>query len=79
MGHTSKDRAQRSRHDFNESIALHKGGMIATFNRLFKLVFGWSLVSRGVVGLLVPVLPGTLFILLGFELLSSQSEIGSRL
>ena len=48
--------------------------MKATLNRLFKLAFGWCLVFLGIIGWLTPILPGTIFIVLGLAILSSQSE-----
>jgi len=48
--------------------------MKTTLNRFFKLVFGWTLVFLGLIGWLLPVLPGTLFILLGFALLPAEFE-----
>lgn len=43
-------------------------------NRYCKLILGWALVLLGIIGWLLPILPGTPFIVLGFTLLSSQSE-----
>jgi uncharacterized membrane protein YbaN (DUF454 family) len=48
--------------------------MKTKLNRLFKSIFGWGLVFLGVIGLLIPVLPGTLLIFLGFGLLSAHFE-----
>ncbi len=48
--------------------------MKTKFFRLVKLIAGWSLVLLGIIGWFTPILPGTLFILLGFALLSSESE-----
>ena len=48
--------------------------MKATFYRVLKLLSGWTLVFLGVIGWFIPVVPGTLFIILGFALISAQSE-----
>lgn len=47
---------------------------MAVFNRYCKLILGWALVLLGVIGWLLPILPGTPFIILGLAVLSSQSE-----
>jgi len=48
--------------------------MKATIHRLLKLISGWVLVLLGIIGWFLPVIPGTLFVLLGLALLSTQSE-----
>lgn len=48
--------------------------MKQTLGRFCKLTLGWGMVFLGVVGWFLPLLPGTLFLLLGFALLSAQSE-----
>lgn len=48
--------------------------MKATLNRYCKLIVGWALVSLGIIGWLLPILPGTPFIVLGVAILSAQSE-----
>jgi len=48
--------------------------MKTTFYSLMKLISGWTLVFLGVIGWFIPVVPGTIFIFLGFALISSQSE-----
>lgn len=49
-----------------------------TLRRIMFLVFGWALVLGGVVGLLLPVVPGTLLILAGGAVLSRQSSWAHR-
>ena len=46
--------------------------------RLVVLMIGWLLVAFGVVGLFLPILQGVLFILLGFLVLSRESETAHR-
>ena len=46
--------------------------------RALVLTFGWLLVALGVVGLALPVLQGVLLILLGFFVLSRESEWARR-
>lgn len=48
--------------------------MKAHFNRLFKLTVGWMLLLLGIIGWLLPVVPGTPFVLVGVAILSAQSE-----
>ena len=48
--------------------------MKATINRYYKLALGWFLVFLGIIGWLLPIVPGTPFILLGLAILSAQSE-----
>ena len=48
--------------------------MKATFHRFIKIISGWLLVTLGVIGWFLPILPGTLFVVLGFTILSSQSD-----
>jgi len=48
--------------------------MKATFYRVLKLLSGWTLIFLGVIGWFIPVVPGTIFIILGFALISAQSE-----
>lgn len=48
--------------------------MKSKFNRYCKLTVGWALVSLGILGWLLPILPGTPFIVLGLAILSAESE-----
>lgn len=48
--------------------------MKARLHRICKLVVGWLLIFLGIVGWLLPVVPGTPFIVLGLAILSAQSE-----
>lgn len=48
--------------------------MKAALNHIAKLIVGWALVFLGVIGLFLPILQGVLFLVLGFALLSSESE-----
>ena len=48
--------------------------MKARLNRFCKLIFGWTLVFLGIIGWLLPILPGTPFIILGLAVLSAESE-----
>lgn len=53
--------------------------MKATFHRYIKIISGWLLVALGVIGWVLPILPGTLFVVLGFTILSTQSEWVKRM
>lgn len=46
--------------------------------RLIKLILGWAFVALGIVGLVLPILQGLLFIAIGFAILSQESEWASR-
>jgi uncharacterized membrane protein YbaN (DUF454 family) len=48
--------------------------MKARLHRFFKLIVGWLLILLGIIGWLLPVVPGTPFIILGVAILSTQSE-----
>ena len=48
--------------------------MKAMVHRFCKLTLGWVLVFLGIIGWLLPILPGTPFILLGVAILSTQSD-----
>lgn len=48
--------------------------MKSKFNRYCKMTVGWALVSLGIIGWLLPILPGTPFIVLGLAILSAESE-----
>jgi len=48
--------------------------MKAKLHRFCKLIAGWALVSLGLAGWLLPIIPGTPFIVLGLAILSAQSE-----
>ena len=43
-------------------------------HRYCKLTLGWVLVSLGIIGWLLPIVPGTPFMLLGVAILSTQSD-----
>lgn len=46
--------------------------------RFFVLAFGWAFIFFGVLGLFLPILQGILFLLIGFILLSRESEWARR-
>jgi uncharacterized membrane protein YbaN (DUF454 family) len=46
--------------------------------RIAVVTLGWSLVLVGIAGLFLPVVPGTLLIILGVPLLSSQNPLLER-
>lgn len=46
--------------------------------RLIKLILGWAFVALGIVGLVLPILQGLLFIAIGFAILSQESEWARR-
>ena len=48
--------------------------MKAVVHRFCKLTLGWALVFLGIIGWLLPILPGTPFMLLGVAILSTQSD-----
>ena len=48
--------------------------MKAVVHRFCKLTLGWVLVFLGIIGWLLPILPGTPFMLLGVAILSTQSD-----
>ncbi len=47
--------------------------------RVLVLIAGWSLILLGIVGLILPVLQGILFIIAGLTILSSQYDWARRL
>ncbi len=47
--------------------------------RIAILALGWGFVLLGIVGLVVPILQGFLFLLIGLALLSSESKTARRL
>ncbi len=47
--------------------------------RIVVLALGWGFIVLGIVGLVVPVLQGIVFLLIGLALLSSESETARRL
>ena len=53
--------------------------MTRRFKRLLGLAAGWSLVSLGVLGLLLPILPGLPFLLIGITVLSAEYVWARRL
>lgn len=42
------------------------------FNRWLVIISGWSFVALGVAGLILPILQGVLFLLIGLTLLSTE-------
>lgn len=48
--------------------------MKARLHRVCNLVLGWLLILLGIVGWLLPIVPGTPFIVVGLAILSTQSE-----
>ncbi|MEK7377629.1 MAG: DUF454 family protein [Candidatus Binatota bacterium] len=48
--------------------------MKAVVHRFCKLTLGWVLVFLGIIGWLLPILPGTPFMILGVAILSTQSD-----
>ena len=53
--------------------------MVRLAKRIAILALGWVFILFGIVGLVLPVLQGILFLLIGLALLSSESEIARRL
>ena len=47
--------------------------------RIAILALGWGFILLGIVGLVVPILQGFLFLLIGLALLSSESKTARRL
>ncbi len=47
--------------------------------RIAILALGWGFILLGIVGLVLPVLQGVLFLLIGLALLSSESKTTRRL
>ena len=47
--------------------------------RVIVLALGWGFIVLGVIGLVVPILQGILFLLIGLALLSSESETARRI
>ena len=47
--------------------------------RIAVLALGWGFIVLGIVGLVLPVLQGILFLLIGLALLSSESKTARRL
>lgn len=43
------------------------------------LIFGWSMIVLGVIGLFLPVLQGILFILIGLYILGKRSRMARKL
>lgn len=46
--------------------------------RFFILALGWAFIVLGIIGLFLPILQGILFLLIGFILLSRESEWAQR-
>ena len=53
--------------------------MARLVRRIVVLALGWGFIVLGIVGLVLPVLQGVLFLLIGLALLSSESEMARRL
>ena len=53
--------------------------MRATAKRIGILLAGWTFILFGVVGLILPILHGTLFLLIGLAILSSEYVWAHRL
>jgi hypothetical protein len=53
--------------------------MRATAKKIGILLVGWAFTLFGVVGLLFPILHGTLFLLIGLAILSSEYVLAHRL
>ena len=53
--------------------------MARLIKRVAVLTLGWLFILLGIVGLVLPVLQGILFLLIGLALLSTESEIARRL
>ena len=47
--------------------------------RIAILALGWGFILLGIVGLVLPVLQGVLFLLIGLALLSSESKTARRI
>ena len=47
--------------------------------RIAVLALGWGFIVLGIVGLVLPVLQGVVFLLIGLALLSSQSKTARRI
>lgn len=52
--------------------------MRASMKRILILGLGWMFIFLGVLGLFLPILQGILFLLIGFILLSRESEWARR-
>lgn len=52
--------------------------MRASMKRILILTLGWAFIVLGVLGLFLPILQGILFLLIGFILLSRESEWARR-
>ncbi len=53
--------------------------MARLVKRIAVLALGWGFLLLGIVGLVLPVLQGFLFLLIGLALLSSESETARRI
>lgn len=52
--------------------------MHPTLKRIVVLTLGWVFIFLGILGLFLPILQGILFLLIGFILLSRESEWARR-
>jgi len=48
------------------------------FKQIGIVIIGWAFLVLGILGLFLPVLQGILFIMIGFAILSSRSEMIKR-
>jgi Kef-type K+ transport system membrane component KefB len=55
-----------------EGLGTHEERMQMLLNRVAFLVFGWVTVLAGIIALFIPIIPGTLFLLIGAIILSSE-------
>jgi uncharacterized protein len=46
--------------------------------KLGLLIIGWLFIALGILGLFIPILQGSLFIMIGLAILSSRSEMIKR-
>ena len=53
--------------------------MARLVKRIAVLALGWGFILLGIIGLVLPVLQGIVFLLIGIALLSSESETARRL
>ena len=53
--------------------------MLSTFKRVLRIAAGIALILAGVLGLVVPILPGWILILLGIVLLGPKTRLAKWL